>query len=76
MIMKISQKKTCKGCRAWAAWKTTPTCDLGYEIQNGKEGFVCTNAKPMEPCPKPTRVADYVKALNTLRKYHVIEQEL
>ena len=43
--MRISQKRTCRSCRAFYRLSPIDThCDIGYEQYNGK---------PLEPCPKP-----------------------
>lgn len=51
--MKISQKRTCEGCRAVDWWThNSITCELKFNI-DGKKGI------PLEPCPKPKNNREY-----------------
>ena len=60
--MRISQKDTCRRCRALVRGKEkyTITCSLGYTIK----GFYV----PAEACPKPKTWKEISIAKQTLRK--------
>jgi hypothetical protein len=46
-MIKLSQKRTCEGCRALdiILFKPLIKCTLGYDVN--------TKFEPLEPCPKP-----------------------
>jgi len=48
--MKISQKRTCFGCKAlYFDYHEGSRCLLNFKTRIGKDGLV----SPIEPCPKP-----------------------
>lgn len=57
--MTLTQKRTCRGCRAWHYWSGGEFCDLGYLV----EGMA-----PMEPCEKPRSGKEW--ALLLMKKMH------
>ncbi len=64
--MKLSQKKTCFGCKALGSKHENPPCRLGYETGTMKG---CPNeVLPVEPCPKPMTKDDIYIANVELRK--------
>jgi hypothetical protein len=76
-MMKLTQKKTCFGCKAlnWNAGK--PYCRLGYSTEPFTDHSItipsaklllCKEAQPLEPCPKPTTQTDWNTAQTELRK--------
>ncbi len=50
--MKISQKRTCEGCRALYMIDSFWECHLGYENHYSK-------GVPLKPCPKPKTWKEY-----------------
>lgn len=62
--MKLSQKRTCNNCRASTAtttcWPMTWGCELYYRVGD--------RHTPLEPCPKPTTIEEYLFALNNYKK--------
>ena len=56
--MKISQKRTCYGCRA-VRISDIIWCDLGYPIEMPK-------GIPMKPCPKPRTIKELVEVKTTI----------
>lgn len=52
--LKLSQKRTCKGCWAWHATACGEYCDLGFE---------CEGMGPLEECIKPKTKKLYTVAL-------------
>lgn len=57
--MKMTQKRTCKGCRSLTVGingTAVKRCELGYNTKTVDiygNGWI-TETKPLEPCPKPT----------------------
>jgi len=76
--MKITQKKTCFGCKALnykyiygvKQWH----CRLGYE--NGEMVGVPHEYLPVEPCPKPVTQKDWATAIATFLKSDVKTADL
>jgi hypothetical protein len=62
--MKISQKRTCLKCRALYFG---PKCELRYPMETMGRHGVPTIIKPLEPCPKPITVDDYIFAINNYK---------
>ena len=64
MIMQLSQKRTCNGCRAYASYShAINSCELGYkQISKYRKDIGITNYFPDEPCLKPLTVSDYSEA--------------
>ena len=52
-------KRTCNNCRANSSY-----CDLGYKresITKYYDNLPLTTYKPLEKCPKPTTIKEYVR---------------
>jgi len=63
--MKLSQKRTCTGCRALNTYSKTyvGTCELGKKIKSGRVSFgVTINYIPLEPCLKPITIKESIEA--------------
>ena len=60
--MKLSQKRTCFGCKALQS----KGCELGYET--GTMASDPNEQVPVEPCPKPMTQKDINTARTELRK--------
>ena len=71
--MKITQKKTCFGCKALYNGKNIKHCRLGYET--GKMVGCPNETLPVEPCPKPMTQKDWATAKITLRKEDTMKIE-
>jgi hypothetical protein len=61
--MKVSQKKTCGGCRAYvSANLSSASCALGYSNKAVYKEVLgvrmSLHAVPLEPCPKPVSIKD------------------
>lgn len=50
-MIKITQKRTCAGCKALSQEQYTSDCLLGYKFDR--------HFKPLEPCPKPKTNDDF-----------------
>jgi len=50
-VIHLSQKHTCKGCRAYYTDFCGEHCDLGYQ---------CEGLAPLEECYKPEHIGDYL----------------
>lgn len=55
-------KRTCEGCRAFAAWSALFSCDLHYKMDP-------KNGKPLEECPKPKTYAQLMSEHEKDTKY-------
>jgi len=68
--MKITQKRTCFGCKAlnykYIHGVKEGYCQLGYET--GAMVNVPHEYLPVEPCPKPMTQKDWETAMTTFRK--------
>ena len=65
--MKLTQKRTCTGCRA-----AYSGCELGYKISRvEKLGGLLILRKPEEPCPKPKTIDDLFFAREHLMRREV-----
>jgi hypothetical protein len=64
--MKITQKKTCFGCKALYNGKNIKHCILGYET--GTMIGAPQETLPVEPCPKPVTQKDWVIAKTSWEK--------
>lgn len=58
--MKISQKRTCEGCRALYQGQYIDKCELGYMFN---EKF-----KPLEQCPKPKTLNELLECIEWYKK--------
>ena len=58
-LIKISQKKTCNGCKALNMSQYTHNCLLGYKC----EKFINLKSiiEPQIPCPKPCNYNDLIE---------------
>lgn len=56
MTMKLSQKRTCSGCRALEFGQYSDKCLLGYSFDK--------KHVPQEKCPKPTTISELIFASN------------
>ena len=63
--MKLTQKKCCGNCRALTS---TCQCELRYTIENKFYHGIKVNAYPLEPCPKPLTINDYLEAIKNYKK--------
>jgi hypothetical protein len=59
-MIKISQKKTCNGCKALDLRQNTSQCLLCYSFD---EEF-----KPKEPCPKPKTYMEFIECRENYQK--------
>lgn len=64
-MLKISQKKNCNGCRALDGIYLNSSCLLGYKVETFEKNrhFGIYESRPLEPCPKPLRIEDYLLSL-------------
>lgn len=71
--MKISQKKTCEGCKAINEIQgSTMDCKLGYHNKGRYDSFIALpKIEPQEPCPKPKT---YKELIDAEEKYKKISQ--
>lgn len=62
--MKLSQKKTCNGCRAYPLEVYKSVCQLGVSIKRETviDG-VLYRFRPQDPCYKPLKTSDFVSLL-------------
>lgn len=66
-------KKICGSCRAFESWKRFGrACELGFKIKYFyKDEFHRENLlesyKPLEECPKPLTMTDYIREKETRR---------
>ena len=51
-------KKTCEGCRALSLYPMR--CDLGKKIKIKTINDINVSAKPLEECPKPRTIKEYI----------------
>jgi len=58
-MIKLSQKMTCYNCKAFNTHHIF--CYLGYKFDNN-------NLKPLEPCPKPKNILEYIECEKWYRK--------
>lgn len=58
--MKLSQKKTCEGCRAWTGTRQG-SCQLNFTNRN-VSGQQWKAPIPQEPCYKPRTYDEYMTA--------------
>ena len=65
-LITISQKRTCKGCRACIQEYGYNTCELRYDIERPVNPY--GYGKPLEPCPKPLTISDYLECLELYKK--------
>lgn len=65
--MKLSQKKTCEGCRAYLdgqGFRVT-NCELGFRNKGAEmkiAGAVINRISPQEPCYKPRTISELYEA--------------
>lgn len=57
--MKISQKRTCNGCKA----EDLKSCALNYKVENVFMLGRIVGNKPLEPCPKPKTHDEFIHLL-------------
>ncbi|MDT8284909.1 MAG: hypothetical protein RQ767_05235 [Thermovirgaceae bacterium] len=76
--MKITQKRTCVGCRAYERDydQSRMRCGLGYgtEIRRHKAQKHLLFLPPIEPCPKPLTFDDLHYAEKWLRAEKITEE--
>ena len=66
-MIDIKQRKKCGACRAYSL--TSKRCDIGYSTETIMSGFgIVLDCKPLEPCPKPLTVSDYMEAFKNYNK--------
>jgi hypothetical protein len=68
--MKLSQKRTCFGCKALYGTGVIGLCNLGYET--GAMIDAPKETVPVEPCPKPMTKNDIYIAKIELRKGSIL----
>lgn len=61
--MHLSQKTTCKRCRAYYTDARGEHCDLGYQ---------CEGVAPLEECYKPESIGDYLYLMR-LRQREIVD---
>lgn len=69
MSLKLSQKRTCNGCKALDAY-CSGYCDLHYKVKKSfydKIGMTLDKYTPLEPCFKPMTNEDRLAAYDRLR---------
>jgi hypothetical protein len=59
--MKLSQKKTCNGCRVCPMSGYASKCELGIPIKTVELGHGFTTTKPAAPCMKPKTIGEYME---------------
>ena len=52
-MIKLSQKRTCEGCRALLQIQYIDRCELGYKFDD--------NFKPLQSCPKPKTNSEFIQ---------------
>ena len=66
MNIRLSQKRTCNGCRACVSeW----SCEFGYKV--APKGTIAGRIymwKPLEPCYKPKTMSEYLLAKELTEK--------
>jgi hypothetical protein len=53
LMVKLSKKRTCEGCKALDMRQYVSECILGYKIDD--------NFKPTEPCLKPKTYSEFIE---------------
>lgn len=65
--MEIKQRKVCGDCRCFS--RVTKTCGIGYNTKFKSGALdITVDAIPLEPCPKPLTVDEYMDAIKNYRK--------
>lgn len=68
--MKLSQKKTCEGCRAFVE-SSSNMCELGFNNRGRHDAVLGMNIiQPQEPCYKPLTIAQLYEAKDIIQKQH------
>lgn len=60
--MRLSQKRTCNGCRAYWARGREGRCELGFKNRVAKGAHLFVSHAPAEPCYKPLTNEEYFQA--------------
>jgi len=64
--MKLSQKRTCNGCKALEDSSYAAHCQLHIPVKPLKTvGGIVVSFKPLAPCPKPKTIKDWLRVILT-----------
>lgn len=66
-MIEVKQRKKCGSCRAFSP--VSKRCGIGYSTETIMSGFgIVLDCKPLEPCPKPLTVSEYLDAYKNYNK--------